>query len=357
MINHILNNIKSLLKKELLFVMMLIFIQLISVIVIFSSYGIINHYNTKTKEVEGSALHFGFECSESKYCNEEIYSFYGEILPKIERKLDRIFVLGFCGKYRIQSSAGYKNNKYIKGSFYKNLKEFSDETYDKQLCEVIVSEDLADDSIVFGNEEYKTVGIHPEKTMREMVCVPFTVLPYDARYDYISFFLTVPLTESEYNFISESMERNFGGRIHMPEFDGIPNESEYRVYKNMILIIAAMVLMCGINYCIIYQYLIEQNKKSFAVLRICGCTRGKAMAGYLFEMLTESLLLFLIGAVIFYNAVYPVVNKYFEYAQFYYDKSVNVYFMVIYLAVLFLIYFIQVKRFVKESPSALIKEV
>lgn len=50
MINHILNNIKSLLKKELLFVMMLVFIQLISVIVIFSSYGIINHYNTKTKE-------------------------------------------------------------------------------------------------------------------------------------------------------------------------------------------------------------------------------------------------------------------------------------------------------------------
>lgn len=65
----------------------------------------------------------------------------------------------------------------------------------------------------------------------------------------------------------------------------------------------------------------------------------------------------MIGAVIFYKAVYPIVNKYFEYAQFYYDKSVNVYFMVIYLAVLFLIYFIQVKRFVKESPSALIKEV
>ena len=356
MINHILNNIKSLLKKELLFVMMLVFIQLISVIVIFSSYGIINHYNTKTKEVEGSTLRFGFECSEAMYCNEEIYSFYGEILPKIERKLDRIFVLGFSGKYRIQSSAGYKNNKYTKGSFYYGL-AFSDETYDKQLCEVVVSKDLADEEIVMGNKEYKTVGIHPEKTMREMVCVPFTVLPDDSKYVYTSFFLTVPLTESEYNFISESMERNFGGRIHMPEFDGIPNESEYRVYKNMILIIAAMVLMCGINYCIIYQYLIEQNKKSFAVLRICGCTRGKAMAGYLFEMLTESLLLFLIGAVIFYKAVYPIVNKYFEYAQFYYDKSVNVYFMVIYLAVLFLIYFIQVKRFVKESPSALIKEV
>ena len=81
------------------------------------------------------------------------------------------------------------------------------------------------------------------------------------------------------------------------------------------------------------------------------------MAGYLFEMLMESLLLFLTGVLIFYKAVYPVVNKYFEYAGFYYSRSVNVYFLIIYLAVLFLIYFIQVKRFVKESPSALIKEV
>ena len=356
MINHILKNIKTLLKKELLFVIMLIFIQLLSVVVIFSSYGIINHYNTKTSEVEGSALSFRFE-GNVEYCVDEIYSFYGEILPKIERKLDRIFVLGKCNGYMIQSSAGYRNQKYTKGSFYSDLKGFTDETYTDKMYHVIVSEDLADEEIILGDMKYDTVGIHPVKTMDNMVCVPYTVLPEDAIYNFTSFFLTVPLTETEYNFISESMERNFGGKLTMPEFDGIANESEYRVYKNMILIIVAMVFMCGINYCIIYQYLIERNKKSFSVIRICGCTKGKAMAGYLIEMLTESLVMFGVGTLIFYKAIYPIITKYFEYAEYYYSGKVTAYILTAYVAVLFVVYFFEVKRVVKEPPATLIKEV
>ena len=50
-------NIKEMFRQRFL-LGLLIFIELTSVILIMFSYGVINHFNTKTKEVEGTSMYY-----------------------------------------------------------------------------------------------------------------------------------------------------------------------------------------------------------------------------------------------------------------------------------------------------------
>lgn len=53
MINRIIGNIKHLITRNTGLFIMFVCVQLVAVSVIFFSYGVANHYNTKIGEVEG----------------------------------------------------------------------------------------------------------------------------------------------------------------------------------------------------------------------------------------------------------------------------------------------------------------
>ena len=372
MIRHIMNNIKSLLRKEKLFILMLIFVQTFSVIIIFSSYGIINHYNTKIDEVEGDTLRFPLfrpvdhEHPElvPKYTYEEVKKFFDAILPRIEKKLNYIYAYG-SDEFRnnIEISAGYKKGKYTPSKFFKKMFNLNDmeglsqKDYDNaaQIAYITSSVKCEGDTIMLGGKEYKVMGVIYDDMMAAAY-VPFTAFPEKIEIKFLSFFTKSPLTRSEYEFIKEAAEKYLGGKAIIPEFDGIENESDYRVYRNMIFIIIGMVFICGINYCIIYHYLIYRNRNAFAICRICGCTRGRAAFGYIAELMAESAVMFALGTFVFYKFVFEKMGEYFEYAAFFYDSSTVMNVFVIYMGILFIMYFVQIYRYVRKAPSELIKE-
>ena len=388
MIRHIMNNIKYLLKKEKLFILMLIIVQTFSVIIIFSSYGIINHYNTKIEEVEGDTLRFplytpvtehGNPDAGIKYTYEEARDFFDTILPRIANKIDYIFADGVVyidkgtaeeSYIEIDTSAGYKRGKYTTSRYfnekfnYYDMEGLSQNDYDNAsriayitpAVEIYCKKLLTGNKLMLGNSEYIVMDVINNDAMYPVAFVPFTAFPEEVEIAFMSFFTKSPLTRSEYEFIKEAAEKYLGGKAIIPEFDGIENESDYRVYRNMIFIIIGMVFICGINYCIIYHYLIYRNRNAFAICRICGCTRGRAAFGYIAELMAESAAMFALGTFVFYKFVFEKMGEYFEYASFYYDSSTVMNVFVIYMGILFIMYFVQIYRYVRKSPSELIKE-
>ena len=390
MIRHIFNNIKSLLKKEKMFILMLVIIQLFSVLIIFSAYGIVNHYNTKIGEVEGGSLKFEIypptnredPYSEPKYEYEDVEAFFNEVLPKLNRKISYFGIFGNTIEKKpgdppdmihpvVEASSGYRNGEYTRSKYFEKLfDQYSMEGFNAKdynsgeknvyitlaMKEYLLSTEGQADTLMMGSEEYKVIGVLPSNSLCQ-VFVTYKSFPRDIRSLMVKILLKSPLTRTEYEFLKESVMRHIGEAGLIPEFDGIENESDYRVYRNMIFIIIGMVIICGINYCLIYHYLIYRNRTAFAVCRICGCTRGRAAIGYISELLAESAVTFAAGVALFYKAVLEKLGMYFEYAELYYSRRMNLYIFAIYMGVLLIIYSVQIINYVHKTPSELIKEV
>lgn len=370
MIRHIFNNIKSLIKTSKMFVFLLIFIQLMSVVVIFSTYGIINNYSVKLNEIEGSIYQYEiYSLEDDPYQKrEDILAFYDNVLPVVEKKLRHFGVEGKTYSNKLEHGGmllaygEYREGIICPSGIQKSLKghNFTDEQVLNGEKVVIISQDFKYENvgsyIDFDGEDYKLIKIY-RGFDPYLVLFPFSALPKDAQIGVCYLTLNSPLTRTEHEAVYEISKRYLGS-VNFPEFDGIENESEYRVYRNMIFVLIAIVTICGINYCIIYQYLIKRNRSAFAVIRICGCKRGRAVFGYVLEMLIESAALFGIGMLIFKKwLLNGVIAKYFEYATYYYDTHTYWFCFAVYMAVLFVIYLIQIIGYVKVTPAKLMKEV
>ena len=218
-------------------------IQILSVIIIYSSYGIINHYNTKTEEVEGTSLSFMFTRSdEDVYLTlDEVKNFYDMIMPVIGNKLDYFFFMSWNTvndmRMSIECAVAYSDGKYDIAKLYESNRGFITEgdMFSKdQLnsgeyvfvgCNTLFG---IDDIISISGNDYKCVGIFSGDIPEDMIYVPYDVYPYTESINHTSFYLTKPLLESEYNYVHEAVENCFGDKLIIPEFDGIRNESDYR---------------------------------------------------------------------------------------------------------------------------------
>lgn len=366
MMKFVLNNFKKFLKEEKIFLVLLAFLQVTSVIIILSAYGIINHFNTKVEEVEGTTLDFDFSIIRDDYYKaEELYRFCDMVIPKLEKKLDRVSIMGFVGESKAISSADYRNGKYVVTEAYKDNffpiwegQVFTDEMYNNKTNCVIVPSDMANSpQLKFENEVYDIIGHYDDSANREILYFPFQSLPKSGDYVNIGIYLNKPLTQSEYDMIYQGWELFLSDKTVIPEFDGIANENDYRVYRSVIFCMLILILLCALNYCVIYQYLLEKNKKSFAIIRMCGCTKTRATIGYLVEMISESIVLMLAGIALFANVIYHKLGEIFEYMEFYYSINTYCVFAGIYIGMLVIIYMVQILRFVSVTPVKLIKEV
>ena len=111
------------------------------------------------------------------------------------------------------------------------------------------------------------------------------------------------------------------------------------------------------NYCIIYRYILEKRRKTFAITRICGGAKFKISAVYMGELLGISVLTLTMGILFFSKVLVYKFEYFFEYIQYYYSASVYLAIALVYLAILFVSYLILIRKFVRKTPVSLIREV
>ncbi|MBQ2983006.1 MAG: hypothetical protein IJD58_12955, partial [Lachnospiraceae bacterium] len=283
MFKFLFNNVKHSIINQRLMTCLLVFVQLFSVIVITFSYGIINHYNFKIDEKESTTLIYDFKginsggkTEEERYRYVDMESmdkFLKEVLPFVENKLDYFYITGPFDGLRIQYSSGYKMGAFklstqldsrigvIKGEKFTNSQMNSDEN-------IMIAREADVDSdwcMQIEGETYKAVGLLSEAYRDNAIFVPYKAIPANTKIFYISLLLTEPLFESEYNEIVSMIKDNFGDTLNIPEFEGIVNESSNRVYKDIMFVTGFLILVCAVNYCIMYRYMLDKRRREFAI--------------------------------------------------------------------------------------------
>ena len=378
MLYYIKSNIKNLINNQKLLTALLITVQIFSVIVIIFSYGVSNHYDIKTDAVEGTSLLYDISKKsieeletenipyEDILNHDKTQAFLDDILPYLENKLDYFFVLSKCDNIILMSSNGYINGEYTVSSQLQrkvsknNGENFTDEDMNSGKKVVLAPGTLVDNEgyVTICGERYFAKGITNIAGMACEVFIPYKSLPSDATISSISFILTKPLLEDEYNYIVYAAKKHFNqNAINITEFEGINNEIQNRVYRDIIVITALLIVVCAINYCIIYRYILEKRRRMFAVTRICGCSKYKACIVYMIELLSISLITLIIGLSIYATCVLPEAVHTFEYIELFYNSTVYMKISAIYMAILVITYSILIIRFVRKTPVSLIREV
>ena len=370
MINRIMGNVKHLITRNTGLFIMFVCVQLVAVSVILFGYGVANHYNTKIGEVEGTSLDYGIQVSyvsrEDACTAERYYMFSNEVVKILQKKLRGMMTLGKCDNVRYNAMMDIKDNKLVNSDYVKNsissyVKEgeiFSDDEQGNGAKVVLVGSKIdADDYLEIMGEKYKVKGIMDFMVYEKEIYLPYNSIPKEALCTSAHIYLTKPINEKEYKKIKAAMKAYLGDFYEIDEFNGINNEINNRVYRSVIIVTGLLMIVCASNYCIIYRYILERRRRAFAVMRICGCTRGRAMCMYMIEMIIISIVTLISSIVIFNRALYPKLVCTFEYMEYYFEKDTYWTIGMAYMIVLICAYVILAARYVKNTPVKLIKEV
>lgn len=375
MFDFLFNNVKHSIINQRLMTCLLVIVQLFSVIVITFSYGIINHYNFKIDEKESTTLIYDFKginsggkTEEERYRYVDMESmdkFLKEVLPFIEDKLDYFYITGPSDGLRIQCSSGYKMGAFklstqldsrigvIKGEKFTNSQMNSDEN-------IMIAREADVDSdwcMQIEGENYKAVGLLSEAYRDNAIFVPYKAIPANTKIFYISLLLTEPLFESEYNEIVSMIKDNFGDTLNIPEFEGIVNESSNRVYKDIMFVTGFLILVCAVNYCIMYRYMLDKRRREFAISRICGCSKYKAGIVYMIELVGVSAVTLVVGLLMYHHFILPKAVEKFNYIGLFYGRNVYMTIAGVYMGILSIAYIVLIWRFIRKTPAALVREV
>ena len=388
MIHYLLKDFQGMLSGQKLLVILLCFIQVVSSIIIFFAYGVINHYNTQIGVTEGTELGYTVQQvdMEEYFTYEEVQAFHKIILERYKYKLEDYVTFSIYyldgredenGKIEsmIATSAKYINDKYTVGSerflnraglnfldknaYVYNKKEYIVEQFDKGERVAVVGSAVAygEEYITLYGEKYRVIGVMKE-FLDTCLYIPHSHMPKEGKYRNVGFTLSKPLLKTEYEELEEIVESCFDGKGCIPEeFNGIKNENQYRVYKSIIAILAIFVLMSGINYCIIFSHILDKRRRMLAVSRICGCTGIKTVVMYMIEIMSVSLITLGAGMLIFIYGILPNIKSTFEYIEYYLNTKVYIQLALGYVGILVVIYLGLVLRFARKTPVRLMKEV
>ena len=370
MLKFLRSNLKHTFNNQRGLALLLVIVQIFSVLVIVFSYGVINHYNVKVNEKESTTLIYDFVTKEDEegygywVSKDKLDKFMEKILPFIEDKLDYFFIMGSLNEYYFKCSSGFENGRYTVSEQIKKRLEldedekFTDEQMNSSEKIIIVGDEfnIEDGYVTIDNVKYKVIGT-TEIFGAIDAMVPYNVIPDNTKVWYISILLKMPLWESEYNHIAELMTEAFGDTFVIPEFEGVENESDNKVYRDIMFVVGFIIFVCAVNYCIMYRYMLEKRRREFAITRICGCSRVNAGLVSMIELLGTSIATLVVGELLFHFLVLPAAKEYFYYIGMFYSSEVYVTISAIYIGLLCLTYLILICRFVRKTPVSLIKEV
>ena len=151
----------------------------------------------------------------------------------------------------------------------------------------------ADGSITMFGKRYKVVGTYSAGTAAPIV--PFLTVPDDVQIMQIGFSFDRNITRSMYNDITLKADESFPGLLKFPELK-FPDTDTVSIYNNMIWIALLISLLSVTNFAMLYRFILLKRRRGLAIMRICGCSRVRAVLMYLAECVVITLPAYAVGA-------------------------------------------------------------
>lgn len=177
----------------------------------------------------------------------------------------------------------------------------------------------ADGSITMFGKKYKVIGTYSAGTAAPIV--PFLSVPDDVQISQIGFSFARNITRSVYNDITNKADEFFGGKLKFPELK-FPDADTVSIYNNMIWIALLISVLSVTNFAMLYRFILLRRRRSLTVMRICGCTRKRAVLIYFLECAILTLPAYALGAWLNSIAADKVMCRVLEYFKEAYSLSV-----------------------------------
>lgn len=103
------------------------------------------------------------------------------------------------------------------------------------------------------------------------------------------------------------------------------------------LISALIAVLTIINFAFLYSFIFRKRRRQLAVMRICGCTKMRALWINLGECGLICIPTFLLGLSVYIPFMHGVLSKLFKYMENSYSPQIYIAIFGIYVVILFII--------------------
>ncbi len=171
--------------------------------------------------------------------------------------------------------------------------------------------------ILIGGEKYRISKVVPYDEMPAIadIMIPITAIPDNAQIHYtpgdndtrrtcFRMYFDKPVTHSQYEDIKKCVSTFLADTAVLQEIR-FTDVTQLQYYRTVMLISVVIAVLAAINMAILYRYILEKRTSQLAIMRICGCTKGKAIISYLLECMVINMPLFALTELIYHKLIMP----------------------------------------------------
>ena len=213
--------------------------------------------------------------------------------------------------------------------------------------------DLPEDTktVKINGENYEIIGVIKGMNYWGMFQFPFTSLSDDtllnAGYLDIVFKPDAYLTERAYNDIVTCMEATMSPYVYTYDVE-IPTTTQMYFYKTILIISLFIAILAAVNMAILYRYILEKRSSELAILRICGCSKRKAVRMYLLECMLVNAPLFALTEYVYHKLIMPKLTGLFPHMEGAYSKKLYIVIFAMYVIASLIILYAMIKALISK---------
>lgn len=325
---HTFLNIASFFKSEKLILFIILICVISSAFILNFSYGLFYHYNEQKNEAEIDLNNIWPEIAEEAVFTKSDLKRYVEALSgDLHDQVLVIYAAGdiseygfntdeslhtiamrfrfIDGEYRISETTreDWEEHSFIPfGRYITDEEESSGKqvalvwgTSEKEWNTPCANIKNDDGTITLFGKKYEVVGVY--RAGGGTPIVPFLTVPNDLKITAFSIVFERNITRSLYDELRITALEVIPDTLIFPELE-LPDLDAIAIYNNMIVIAVIISILSIINFAMLYRFVLKKRQRNLAVLRICGCTKGKAVLIYLAECLILTIPAYAVGMVL-----------------------------------------------------------
>ncbi|MBP1572917.1 MAG: hypothetical protein J6A55_03840 [Oscillospiraceae bacterium] len=200
-------------------------------------------------------------------------------------------------------------------------------------------------------EDYEIIKVTKLPNCEGQFQFPFMSLPDDtllnAGYLNVVFKPDAYLTERAYNDIVTCMEATMSPYVYTYDVK-IPTTTQMYFYKTILIISLFIAVLAAVNMAILYRYILEKRSSELAILRICGCSKRKAVRMYLLECMLVNAPLFALTEYVYHKLIMPKLTGLFPHMEGAYSKKLYLVIFAMYVIASLIILYAMIKALISK---------
>jgi hypothetical protein len=373
LLKHIIYNIIEIIRKEKIIFFVMCVCILASTFVLNFSYGIFYNYTLEKYSSNKDLTKVSSEINKENAPTHKQVQEFVESLSEETRSNIRFYFSGYLDEYasQIESRFVYRNGSFaldseVEAAYKEGIadgRSISSDDEKKGSSVAVIGYNTngnADDitKSLGDGETYLTLfgkkfDIIGKAKNTYVPIVPFMSIPDNFVYDDV-FILTSydTFTRNQYNEIVSNAELYMPGAINFPELS-LPDLDSITLYNNIIVIAILLSFLSVLNFSILFCFILKKNNRNIAILRICGCSKFKAVIIHMGECFAISIPIYLVGIAGYIWIFKKVISKLFDYIENAYSPTVYLMIFITYFAILAVVMLIVI---IKQINTGIINE-